>query len=282
MKKGVYTKGQVSAFVIIGILIVIILIGVYTFKIKNDAEISNEFFSQQEIKPQLENIQSNILWCLDENSRKGLETIGIQGGYYHKPDKSFDLENEFVPYYYYQGNYLMPSHEKITSELKDFVEDKVNVCLNELIFDDFQLKHTKPEANVVINEDEVVFEFDSSVTIKRGGKRAIFETKDYPVKQVSALNDILSVAEYITNSHKIDSKMHCASCIVKIAEEKDVYVRNIPFSNDSVLIIIGENRTSDKPYLFNFLNKYTNKEISDDFILTGEYAEKSPESSGGV
>jgi hypothetical protein len=274
-------RSQVAVFIILAIMLVVA--GGIAFVITKQSysnRTDSEFFSQQEIKPQLENIHSNILWCLDETSKQALDTIGAQGGYYNQPDQSYSKNS--IPYYYYQGSYLMPSNEKITSELKDFAEEKVNVCLDGLGFDGFELKHSQPKANVIINQNEVVFEIDSSVIIEKDGKRSIFETKDYPVKKVSALSDILEIAKYITNSHKIDAKMYCISCIEKLAEEKDVYVQSIPISDDSVLIIIAENRTSDEPYLFSFLNKYTNKEISDDFALTGAYAEQSPESLGVV
>jgi hypothetical protein len=42
-------------------------------------------------------------------------------------------------------------------------------------------------------------------------------------------------------------------------------------------IIIGENRTSEEPYLFGFMNKYTGDEVSDDFKLTGADADALPE-----
>ncbi|MBS3079693.1 hypothetical protein J4218_06225 [Candidatus Pacearchaeota archaeon] len=275
MKRG-YVKGQISIFIIVGILIGVIGIFGYGLKVQHDDAISNEFFSQEELKPQIENIQSNVFMCLYEPSKEGLRVIGVQGGYYNKPDKIFDLGNEFIPYYYYEGNFLMPSSEKIADELESLVEDKVDVCLNELKFEGFELEHSLPNAKVSIDSGEVIFKIDSLVGISREGKRIVVDTKDYSVSHASALKDILEVANYIVDSHRIDSKMYCISCLDKLAEEKDVYVQNIPFADNSVLVIIGENRTSDSPYLFSFLNKYTGEEISDDNVLTGEYAEGFP------
>lgn len=283
MKRGVNSKrSQISLFIILGIVIVVAIGGlVYGLKIRNEA-ISNEFFSSVEIRPQVENIESNVILCMHEISRDGLKQIGVQGGYYNKPGRFFDLNESFIPYYYYQGNFSMPDRDKVISELENFIEDKVNVCFDELKFEGFDLEHNRASAKVFINNTEVGILIDSSFVIQKEGKRIVFNTKNFPVSQSSALSDILEIAKYITDSHKIDSKYYCISCVEKMAEEKDVYVQNIPFADNSVLIIIGENRTSDEPYLFSFLNKYNGYEIADDFALTGEFAEGVPGSLGVV
>ena len=275
MKRGFNKLSQVSVFIILGIVFVAAMSLSYGLKIIPSNK-DSEFFSQLDIKPSVENIEANIILCLYKSSRESLKDIGLQGGYFEKPDKRIDLSHGFIPYYYYEGNYLMPDNDKIANELEGFVQDKVNSCLDGLKFEGFELTHTRVSADVFINSTNVVFIIDSSVVVHKSGRRIVFDTKDYPVSQNSALKDILDVADYITESHKIDSKNYCISCVERLAEEKDVYVRSIPLKNNSVLIIIGENRTSDEPYLFSFLNKYTGDEISDDFALTGEFAEGGP------
>jgi len=148
--------------------------------------------------------------------------------------------------------------------------------LNDLEFYGFELKHSKPRVRVLIKENEVFFEVDSSVVIEKEGKTTVFDTKEHPVIQLFALNNILDVAEYITDSHKIDSKMYCISCLEERAEEKEVYIKYITFPENSILVILEENKTSNEPYLFSFLNKYTGKEVSDNFVLSGEFVDELP------
>ena len=279
MKKRISKLSQISVFIILGIVLVAALSLSYGFKIIPSNR-DSEFFSHADIKPAVENIEANIILCLHKSGREGLRTIGLQGGYYDKPEKRVDLSKGFIPYYYYEGNYLMPGNERISEELGKFVQNKVNSCLDGLKFEGFQLTHTQPRGDVFINKSSVLMIIDSSVVVHKDGRRIVFNTRNYPVSQNSALKDILDVAQYITESHRLDSKNYCISCVDRLAEEKNVYVSNIPLKNDSVLIIIGENRTSDEPYLFSFLNKYNN-EVSDDFKLTGEFAEGIP-GTGGV
>ena len=44
--------------------------------------------------------------------------------------------------------------------------------------------------------------------------------------------------------------------IAEMAEEKDLYVDMLDFGEDSVLILISENYTSEDKYIFEFLNRY--------------------------
>jgi len=276
MKKGV--KGQVSVFVIVAILVIVVVIGIYFLKIRTESKLDKEFFAQEEIKVQVDNIYANVLLCIDIVGRKGLEVIGFGGGYYNKPAESFEIEDGFVPYYYDKGDFLMPSRENIESELEDYFEDNLGDCFDGLRFEGFEIEYKELDNEIIIDKEKVIFQVDSSIVVKKNGRKITYETKKDVVSVDSALSDILEVAEYITESHERDSKMYCISCVGEMAEERDVYVENVKISENLIYVIIGENRTSDDVYLFSFLNRYTGEEISDDFLLTGNIAEELPRS----
>ena len=116
-------KAQTSTFIIIAIVIVVVIgIGGYTYLENKRADEDRAFFNSLENKPTLDNIQLGIQNCLEVVAKDSLDTIGIQGGLYDKPLSSadyFDLEWAFIPYYYNQGEFLMPSQSKI--ENKEFI-----------------------------------------------------------------------------------------------------------------------------------------------------------------
>jgi len=256
-------KGQVTVFIIVGLLIVGIVGGVgYSIKVNKDAKLSEEFFSSIEIKPQINNLQSSVFNCMDQVSKDGLEEIGIQGGFYEKPKKFFDLEWAFIPYYYYEGDFFMPSKKTIESELSKYVNDNLKICLDEIDSGDFEMNYKTAKTKTFIREKEVGFNIDLGVGIEKEGNKITLELEEFPVVVDSALSSILEVAEYYTYTHKEDPKMVCISCLGEVAEERDLYVDAINFDANTILVVISENMTASEPYAFEFLNKYTGDEIS--------------------
>ena len=281
MKKGLNIKAQVTVFIIIGIIVVAVAGGVgYSIKVSQDAKLNTEYFSSADIKPQMDNLKFSIFNCLEEVSEGGLKVIGFQGGYYNPPSKSFDMGWAFVPYYYHEGDILMPSKEVIANELADFVNNNMDVCLKKISIGDFELSYNTPKTKVSIKDEEVLFKIDMPIIIKKEDKGITLELGGHPVSQASALNDILEIAKYITDSHELDASMYCITCVADMAEERDVYVHNTVMGDGDVYVIIGENRVSDEPYLFSFMNKYTGDEISDDIALMGDNYEGLPGSAG--
>ncbi len=259
-------RGQTTIFIILAIVVVIaIVLGSYTVMQNKKTSEDREFFESLQNKPTIEKIQLEVQDCLEETSKDALDKIGVQGGFYKKPLSSsdyFDLEWAFVPYYYNQGKYSMPLTSKIETELSFYVEDKINNCLGETEYPEFDVSYRNPDVKTTISNKEVMFEIDHPVKIEKDEHTLIYQTEEHPVKIPSALKEILEIANFITESHKDDPAMYCISCVGEMAEERDVYVDIINFRENEMLVIISENRTSSEPYSFEFLNKYTGEEIS--------------------
>jgi len=283
MKRGrvnTNSKAQTTIFIIIAVIVVILII---TFVYFNNSisftKLDAEYFESSELKPQLTNIESLIINCLDETSKQALETIAIQGGYYQQPKKALELDDVFVPYYYYEGQYQNPTKQQIQTELEKFVNNNLKNCLNNIQVTDFTISIKTPKTQALIKQKNVEFKFDSQIKIIKDKKHVLFEINQHPLTQPSALYDILEVADYITESHKEDSEMYCISCVDELAEEKDLYVDIIPITDITTLIIISDNRTSSEPYSFEFLNQYTGDETSPEFEVGGNVPEPP---TGGV
>jgi hypothetical protein len=256
-------KSQITIFIIITIiLIALVAVAIYLGKSKIDSNNSKQYFSQSNIKPELNNIQSSIINCLDETSKQALTIIGIQGGYYKKPEQSFDMGWTFIPYYYNQGQFLMPTKETITNQLQDYTNKNLNNCLNKINLGDFTLEYKNPETTTQIQKQQVKFTIDILTTIEKENNKIKFETKEHEIEHTSKLFEILEIADYITASHKENPDLICINCVAQMSEERDVYTDMLEFednpdsSTSSTLIIISENKTSSEPYVFEFLNKY--------------------------
>ena len=250
-------KGQVSIFVILAILIVV---GFGIFLLlrgeSQKKELNREYFEQQGLQPSIKNIQDFILDCQEEVSREGLKRIGIQGGYHKRPDYYFDMDWAFIPYYYHEGLILMPTMERIEIELSSYVDDKINSCLDKINFKNFDLEYGDSETRTRIDKKKVLINTKFPVKIRHEGEITDFRLSKHELRIESYLNEIIEVAEYITDSHKKNSNLMCINCIKELAEERELYVDFISIKPDSTLVMILENKTMEEPYLFEFINKY--------------------------
>lgn len=254
MKKG---RAQITVFIILGVIILAAIALVMFLNSQGQKqELSKEFFLSNNIEPSVTNIESFSLDCLENSALDGLELIGIQGGYYKKPELNFDLEWAFIPYYYHKGSFLMPSPQKIESELASFVNDNIASCINDITFNNFAISYDTPATKTSIQPGKVIFTTNLKLTIESKGKTTLFEMQNHPVAINSSLFDIIKVATYITDSHKEDPDFICINCLTQLAKEKSLYVDFIAFEPDSTLIMIIENSTQPEPYVFEFLNKY--------------------------
>jgi len=251
-------RGQVTIFIIIAILIIVFIAFLFITKTeKKQIEQDLDYFKMHGIQPSIQNIQTFIIDCHEETSKQALKRIGFQGGYNNKPDYYYEMEWAFIPYYYYQGLQLMPNKQKIESELSSYLDDGIESCLNQINFPNFELEYQQPSTQTSISPESVAFNTNLLLSIDHKGTTTTFQLRQHPLTLKSSLNDIIEIADFITNSHTENPGLMCINCISELAEQKDLYVDFISLETDTTLVMILENRTMDEPYIFEFLNKYT-------------------------
>ena len=255
--------GQVTVFVIIAIILVAVA-GVALFVTKEgNRPNDSRFFSSANSKPELSNVRSAILDCRDNSILESLNTIGIQGGYASKkPEKNLDIGWAFIPYYYYEGKYILPDRTFIEGELGKDIDTRFSGCIDKLRFNGFNVSHENSRTKALIKRKELSVSIDMPLTIKQDASAITLEMKDAPTVINSSLFEILEVAEYMTMTHKNDSEFICVTCVSDMAQERNLYVNTFSLVDNSVLVVISENYTSEKPYSFEFLNKYTQGTVS--------------------
>ena len=254
------TKSQVTIFIIIAIIIIIFLAFFFLKKTeKKQIGQDLDYFKRHGIQPSVENIQTFIIDCYEETSKHALKKIGFQGGYYNKPDYYYEMDWAFIPYYYYQGLQLMPNKKTIESELSSYVDNNLGSCVNEIQFPNFNLEYQQPSTQTSIKSESVKLNTNLPLSIDYKGTITTFQLRQHPLTLKSSLNDIIEIADFITNSHTENPDLMCINCISELAEQKELYVDFISLETDTTLVMILENRAMDKPYIFEFLNKYTIK-----------------------
>jgi len=255
IKRG--RKSQTTIFIVMAIIIVTAIILVVFLKTSNTKEkLGRDYFKERGLQPSVNNIQNFIVDCFEETSLDALELIGVQGGYHKKPELFYDLKWAFIPYYFYQGQYLKPSNEQVETQLSNYVDEALEFCLNKISFSNFQLTYPQPITKSSIQKDKVTFTTELLTSINNKEQTTTFELTDFPIEVNSSLYDILEIAEYITESHKENENFICINCLTELTKEKNLYIDFIAFEEDSTLIMLLENSSQPDPYIFQFLNKY--------------------------
>jgi hypothetical protein len=252
-------RGQVAVFVILAVMLVVAGgIAFIITKKGSDSGIDKNFFSQPYIKQSMDQIQSSIIECETTVASDSLDFIGMQGGYYKKPKEYFNLNESFLPYYYNQGEILMPSNLEIQNQLALYVNNNLNSCLENIKISDFDLTYTKPDTKTIINKGYVTFNIDMPISVRKADSTTLLELKDNPVSLNSDLYSMIEIAGYITDSHKKDPNALCINCIANMAKERNLYVSMEGFEDNSTIIIsIFRDQTNVFPSVFKFLNKYS-------------------------
>ena len=150
----------------------------------------------------------------------------------------------------------MPTKLTIQKELSSYVDENIESCLNDINFQNFQLRYSQPKTKATIKPSSLTFNTNLPVIIEHEGNTINFDLNQHPVTLNSSLSEILEITDFITESHKQDPNMICINCVAELAKERNLYVDFIAFQEDTTLVMILENRTMEEPYLFEFLNKY--------------------------
>ncbi|MFH1637052.1 MAG: hypothetical protein ABIB71_01350 [Candidatus Woesearchaeota archaeon] len=123
-------KGQVTIFLVLGIVIVIVIIGgFYLASTLSEASLSKEKQTAIELSEEEAEIASEVEDCLYYTSGEALLLVSKNGGYFSPPKKSFAYSNYVLPLYYDEGEELVPSIQDIEKQLAKAIEYRVRRCV---------------------------------------------------------------------------------------------------------------------------------------------------------
>ncbi|MFH1607606.1 MAG: hypothetical protein ABIA78_00560 [archaeon] len=174
-------RGQVTIFIIIGIILVASVLAYFAFR--------SSVFGDS-VPPSLEPVYNSFLSCLEEDVLVGASVLGSQGGYIELPDfepgsryMPFGSQLNFlgnpVPYWYYvSGNNIqkeqVPLINNMESQLEDFLEDRVRNCVFDNYYEQgFVITQEEPKANVMIKDDYISVDLDMNFGIEKGEDNAV-------------------------------------------------------------------------------------------------------------
>ncbi|MDP3698220.1 MAG: hypothetical protein Q8R47_01395 [Nanoarchaeota archaeon] len=229
-------KGQVTIFIIVGILLVLAV----TLVIFVRKEIIT--FKPEEIIPtEKGKVENFITACIDQVGHDALVRIGLQGGYIELP---FEVVNDHtrrldisptlaVPYWAYGPETFIPSLPQIKEQIDDYVEENVRDCLFSM--EAFQetydlIEKSELTANTEIVQSKVIFNLHWDVEIRSKGGEIITEVIDHVAESPVKLRQVYTVAKAIVEKEMDTLKLEDITQDLIALEHPDVPVAGMELS----------------------------------------------------
>lgn len=257
-------KGQITIFVIIGLILAVLIILGFVFKDNIIKQVSKvEIAKGLTMSREARKVQSDMEGCLKEVSELGLVVLGLQGGYtildsrVHYTDTSTTLN--FIPYSgtaysYFKGQNLVPTKEVMEKQLASFIVSDMFSCENK--YKDFEVNYGEPNALVSIQEEKIKVDLEMDIKIKKDTTESGFKNVriDLPVR----LGTIQAMADKLVEKQiKTSEEDLCVSCISRIAEENDIEVDVNKINEDIFYSLTDRNsKVANYDYIFMIANKF--------------------------
>lgn len=253
MKKN----GQLTIFIIIGILIVLIIMGIVAIR----TGILN--FNKEKINPEFTPVYDFVKDCIKITGEEAIYHIGLTGGYVVVPEteKSLDFDNESdaeIAYYFYNKENHMPSKEQIEKELSFYIDNFIYFCINDFRdFPDFDVKQGEAKTTAKIENNKIIFSVNYPLSIKKENKTSeikYFNDIEIPVR----LSETYLVSEEIIKKQMENKEEICFSCLEDIGDRYNMSIQMMESVNDSIVFVVRDEQSKiyGGDYLFYFVNQY--------------------------
>ena len=242
-------RGQLTIFIIIGVVIVLLIAFYSIFK----SILFNNIIYGSDI------VLDDILDCLESSTEQSLYIVTYQGGYSNPPEKHFSFSPTFFPYYYYENESFMPSLENIEKEMGKEVKKRLAKCLPNINKHNFDVSYSASSVDVDITRDGVEFIIDMPIVLQKNNISMRIELLEYPQFYENKLYSLYEVSKFFVEDQLEDPEYYCITCITEICENEGLKFYLFNILPDIYLVMAFED--NNNPLVFNFVNKYKNETI---------------------
>ena len=252
-------RGQVTIFVIIGIVLIILILLIIF--LRNKVYIGTA--STENLEAQFPQIQQHIEECLIEVAEPRIRQMGLQGGFIDVVEATFRDYNNFPVHYLCFNIQDQPNCrsrfltlQQMEEELSQFIKDDLErECLNVQAFDKlgFTLNEGSLEIDASIGQDAVVIEATKPITLSKGEARAeesVFtSTVNLPLGRLyEASRDIVDAEALLGN---FDTLLY--SVIKTQLTGKPYIIQKLqPYPDKIYIMKIKDIPSKEDPFIFQF------------------------------
>ncbi len=243
-------RGQVTVFIVIGLLIILLVGSIFLLK----AFIISEEIEKTDLAPMLsDSIKSYIESCIEQTGKKALTFVARQGGYYELPPLS-----EFgLPYYFYENKSRLISKKELEQQISSYINNELFFCIqNFVLFKKTGLEIEQKEIITLtkVSTDKAVFDVTFPITIKQDAlaKSIAYFSESVP----SRLGTIHNMTAEFMRIQEEEPDRICVSCLSNLGAKNNLRTEmNLIYNNTIQFKIIDETKPGE-PFEYLFLNRY--------------------------
>jgi len=241
-------RGQVTIFIIIGILIVV---GVVLFFILS----GDSTEEQPQVDVDIQPIYNYVQGCLDESVDEGIFYIAERGGYYNLSEvQKTDILG--IPYYIQNTSITMISKQEMENQLSKSIEDDVSSCVDFKQFEDYEIKSETLTVDSSIEKEKVDVDMEFPLNIRKGENT--YQIENFKnTKQIRLGGIYDAISEYINQQSGI-SEGFCINCFLEISENYDFTVDSFDTSGGSKIFIVSDynSKLNGEELIYSFAGRF--------------------------
>jgi len=237
-------KSQISIFIIFAIVLVVAIIIVLLSQIK-----ILDYGGSGDVKP----VNDFVYECIKSTAEDALINVADSGGYYNLPKLSTDNN---IAYYYYKGENLLISKERLKAEIESYINDGVALCTKNFVnYPDLKVISGKISSNVEISNENVLIKITYPLSIKKEDKTHVLNNFEITIPaKIGLLYNISKEITDMTLEHKKDV---CITCLEELSEKNDIYIKMFDYNGEIIFFIIDPNANlKGGELIYAFANKY--------------------------
>ena len=191
--RNIKKRGQISVFIILGILIAVVIIFVFR----------TNFVIKQVTPVDVEPINEHVENCIREKGFEGIEKLEKQGGRIYLDDGLLMYQTGDTKIAYWYDDFInIPSIKDMEKDLEEYVEDNLDDCLNFKKFDDYFVDVTDDVKVKVTISDKVNFDVEYPLDVWRNDR--VYKISDFSLEIESELNDLYELSKKIMKKENDD------------------------------------------------------------------------------
>ncbi len=242
-------RGQVSLFIIVGIILVLAVSLLY-FVLAPDSDPG--VVTAADMAP----IRNYIDLCAKSSAEDAVRLLGLQGGYINVPSPYFESVYTDIAYWYYTGDDTYPTLEKMEQELSGYMNENLLDCIDDLrVFSDmgYAFSFGEISTQASIGQNNVEFNINYPITVIKDNRRTEISTfyQNIPVR----LGYIYDISREIVSGHVEDPDWIDVSYLLGL----DITPRIYPYEGSRLVYSLRDNVTITDfqlEYLFLFAAQF--------------------------